>query len=50
MTGSQSTTSSPSRVTTSLSTPCMDGWWGPKFTTMGSVWVSSCVMGTDPVA
>src|SRR5215470_16460736 len=37
MTGRSSLTTSPSRSTTSLSTPCVAGWWGPMLTVITSV-------------
>src|SRR3954470_16646271 len=35
--GSQATTRSPSRVSLSRSTPCVDGCWGPMLSTMSAV-------------
>ncbi|MGB8697869.1 MAG: hypothetical protein WCD18_00490 [Thermosynechococcaceae cyanobacterium] len=44
MTGSQSMTFSPSKVTMSRNTPCIEGWCGPMFSTIGSVLVSIVVI------
>ena len=45
ITASSPVTSSPYRSTISRSTPCVDGWFGPKFTVITSpvAWISDDV-------
>src|SRR5438445_6284099 len=43
MTGSASSTRSPSKRTTTRSTPCVDGCWGPMLSTMSPVEMSRSI-------
>src|SRR5215213_8632107 len=48
MCGMQRTTVSPSSSSTSRSTPCVAGCWGPMLMSMCSPWTSSCTSYASP--